>query len=153
MRTSGYLNLGSKKLSTAIARTLLAIQKSRVDFDAIAVRGVSGLLVGPAVAVALNKHLIVVRKTHDTAMNGSSHSYNQVEGCCKKNCRYIIIDDFISTGETIGKVKEMVEDFNETAILVGVVLYKNSIYRKAWPEWLRTEVKVYQANRCATDVK
>lgn len=69
--------------------------------EAIAVRGTSGLLVGPEVAQRLGKPLAVVRKAGET-----HHTFRNVE-CCVPHDRYFIVDDHISTGSTI---KTIVED-------------------------------------------
>ena len=46
-----------------------------LDFDTIAVRGVSGLLVGAPLSVFLEKNLLIVRKTTE-----DSHADGLVEG-------------------------------------------------------------------------
>lgn len=72
-----------------------------LTFDAIAVRGVSGLLLGTAIADKFNKNLIVVR-THQ-----AGHSGNMVEG--PKDGRYIIVDDLISTGKTVWIIAQTIK--------------------------------------------
>lgn len=74
------------------------------DFDAIACRGTSGLLVGPMLAHKFDKHLIVIRKSTE-----NSHSSRLIE-CDDTVRKYIIVDDFASSGATI---EAIVNDINE----------------------------------------
>jgi hypothetical protein len=70
-------------------------------FDAIAFRGLSGSLVAPSVALKLGKTLLAVRKEEEC------HSSRQVEGDLGAD-RYIIIDDFVSSGETINEIRKAI---------------------------------------------
>jgi len=73
-----------------------------LDFDTIAVSGVSGLLLGPILAYKMSKKLIVVRKNGD-----SSHSNYLIEGTCGR--KYVIIDDFMSTGATVSYIRQQID--------------------------------------------
>jgi adenine/guanine phosphoribosyltransferase-like PRPP-binding protein len=68
-----------------------------VKFDTIVFRGFSGAVVGPVVALQLGKPWALVRKVGDNA-----HSSRVVEGDVSGD--YVIIDDFIDSGETIRKI-------------------------------------------------
>ena len=123
----GY-NFSGKCLKKTIAKTIRMIKSSNIKFDAIAFTGISGALVAPSVATELEKQLIVVRKSLKYC-----HSMCMIEGCSKKNCRYIIIDDGISHGDTIKNIlKELDKTRNQPdlkyknfsiAKCVGVFLY------------------------------
>lgn len=76
---------------------------SKVDFDTIAVSGVSGLLLGPILAYKLGKNLAVVRKTDD-----STHSYCTIEG--QWGSKYVIIDDFIASGATVRYIRDKLDN-------------------------------------------
>ena len=76
-----------------------AIDASKVEFDSVVCRGISGLVVSPIVAMMLGKPLTIVR--HSTK---NSHSHNLVEGIV--GGRYIIIDDLIDTGATIERIRK-----------------------------------------------
>lgn len=89
-----------------------------VKFDTIVFRGFSGAVVGPAVALRLRKPWVLVRKVGD-----SSHSPRAVEGNVSGS--YVIIDDFIDTGETVDKITSTFSD----GLCVGVYLYS--------PSWLK----------------
>jgi hypothetical protein len=72
--------------------------------DAVAVRGTSGLLIGPMVAAFLDKSLIVVRR------EDGAHCKRKVEG--NRNIRsYIVVDDYVCTGSTIQIIKREVDKF------------------------------------------
>jgi len=106
MRTS-YLHrfLGTKNYRRTILRFCRAIKASGLNFDAIAYRGQSGALIAAPVALFLKKHLILVRKEDEC-----SHSSYSVEGCTKNYCRYIIVDDLISCGNTVQHIYSKVAD-------------------------------------------
>ena len=82
-----------------------------VDFDAIAVRGVSGLTRGSIIAHLMCKGLIVVRKRE------SRHSCMDVEGAViRRGGHWIIVDDFVMSGSTVAAILEAViqKDFGAT---------------------------------------
>lgn len=87
-------------LQKAVRKTINIIRKSGVEFDAIAFRGLSGALVGPAVACRMKKGFLAVRKMKEE----ESHSTVAVEGAVKADCQYIIIDDLISSGATVWNI-------------------------------------------------
>jgi orotate phosphoribosyltransferase len=94
------------------------------NFDAIMYRGMSGAGVATTIGYLLNKPLIMVRKE-----TNNCHSHALIEGAIKAN-RVIIIDDCISTGNTLAT---MVRDFfqyckkeeYETSLKVVAVLLYN----------------------------
>ncbi len=79
-------------------------------FDSIAVTGISGMLIGPMLAMTLGKGLIIVRKGEE-----SCHSYSMVEGnpklVTKGPQRYIIVDDCYETWSSVGR---MVREIHKT---------------------------------------
>ena len=122
MKTT-YLQLSGKCLKRIIQRVAKKIKHDPKlkSLQAIAVRGVSGMLVGPGVAAELGIPLIVVRK--DTK---KCHSHDFVEGSSRKNCKYVILDDFIEEGYTVYAIYKAVQKFNNTSKCLGVVLYTNT---------------------------
>lgn len=100
-------------------------------FDAIAFSGMSGALVAPAVAMALQKPMILARKSTDDSHAGRG----VVEGALEANT-YIIIDDFMSSGDTIRRIHDSVTAAAAThhihphkIICVGIYLYRyNELY-------------------------
>jgi hypothetical protein len=76
------------------------------QFDSIAFRGMSGALIGPVVAMALNKNIIMVRK------KDGNHSYMPVEGYIATKS-YVIVDDFIDSGATIKIIKDEINKWKD----------------------------------------
>jgi adenine/guanine phosphoribosyltransferase-like PRPP-binding protein len=84
-------------------------------FDTIAFSGMSGAIVAPAIALAMNKALVLVRK-----LNDSTHSSHRIEGNCESK-RYVIVDDFIETGRTRDYIKEQMSFFAPRAKYIGLL--------------------------------
>jgi adenine/guanine phosphoribosyltransferase-like PRPP-binding protein len=99
-------------------------------FDAIAFRGSSGLLIGPALAMALDKGMILVRK--EDPYTDAHHSWYKVEGDTSARS-YIVVDDQVCTGETINKIQaEIREHFDKPPVYVGTVLYHRVVRTYQW---------------------
>jgi hypoxanthine phosphoribosyltransferase len=81
----------------------------RDEFDALAVCGTSGLTVGPILAYLLGKPLLVVRKE---TRHHSSHWVEGVKTLRDKSLRYVIIDDFALTGETVQRIIDHIREFH-----------------------------------------
>ena len=116
---SDYL---SRLVPTASLKKTISLCKRALknkNFDAIAFRGLSGTLVGPAVVVGMNKTMLAVRKRDD-----NSHSDMMVEGD-KGAKHYIIIDDFINSGSTVRAIRKEVKKFAPQAKCVGVLEVNN----------------------------
>lgn len=80
-----------------LVSSIEADRKAGIKIDAIAVRGISGAVIGGAVSLVTNLPLIIVRKQND-----DSHSSYRVEygdGALVKN--YCFIDDLVSSGKTL----------------------------------------------------
>src|SRR4051812_36903458 len=85
-----------------------------VEFDAIAFRGMSGALIAPALALEMDKTLIMVRKSTER-----SHTWLQVEGDAGAR-KYIIVDDLIDSGDTVHAIIDGVKRFAPTAECAGM---------------------------------
>jgi adenine/guanine phosphoribosyltransferase-like PRPP-binding protein len=109
-------------LKEAVNRALEQLKGKR--YDAIAVRGVSGAVVGSIVAARKNKQLIVVRK-----QNVISHAAYQVEGVPSKSFKYAIIDDFVSSGRTIANIVGQIERQSPDSKCIGIACYHNEHYK------------------------
>lgn len=95
---------------------------AEVEFDAIAVRGTSGLLIGAPLAVRLGKNLLVVRKKA-----AQSHSSYPVEGMLKfKQPKVLIVDDFCETGNTVYQIHRKIMTHCIEPTIVGVYFYNSS---------------------------
>jgi adenine/guanine phosphoribosyltransferase-like PRPP-binding protein len=112
MRT--YLTLN--KLANKLELAERALRTCTDMFDTIAFRGMSGAFLGPALALRLKKQMILCRKPDD-----DSHSFIETEGYryCKS---YVIVDDFVSTCNTINKIGAAVFKFvGAAASCIGVL--------------------------------
>lgn len=103
-----------KNTINKIVKVLKKLIAEGLQFEAIAVRGVSGLILGMPVADKLKKNIIIVR-THKGA-----HTQEMIEGT--KDGRYIIVDDFISTGKTVWVIVNSIKySFCPEAECVGFI--------------------------------
>ncbi len=96
------------------------IKSSKVQFDTIICRGTSGLLAAPYVAMKMKKHLIIVRKSDGNHASVATEGYRNPQ-------RYIIIDDFIATGNTVRIIiKTIEENFrNNNPKCVAIFCYRS----------------------------
>jgi orotate phosphoribosyltransferase len=115
---SGYLkpviNASSRK--EVIDRARRNIRKER--FDTIAVRGISGISIGAILAHQLKKELAIVRKEND-----SHHTERMVESPFEV-ARYVIVDDFTSSGETLYHILRNMQISHPNALCLGYLAYK-----------------------------
>jgi adenine/guanine phosphoribosyltransferase-like PRPP-binding protein len=120
IKKTGYLsNLFYPKLRQyTISWLISSIKESKLEFDFIAVRGISGVFAGSLVSEVLEKPIAIVRKD-DGCHSGYSVEYVLPE---KENYKYIIIDDLVSSGNTISTIKNKVNK-NLSANCVGVFIY------------------------------
>lgn len=124
---SHYLSavLTVEGITQTVHRIIHRLKNHDSDFDGIAFRGMSGALVAPLVAREMRKKLLMVRKAKD-----SSHSMHTVEGDFSTK-QYVIIDDMISSGNTLrGIIEDVKKDFIKERVAtlpecVGIVLYKH----------------------------
>ena len=95
----------------------------RVDADAVVVTGKSGLSLAFATLMLIDFPLIVVRK------RGENSHGNPVEGKdYTEFSRYIVLDDFVSSGTTITNIMDSIGEYAEARNknapeLVGIVEY------------------------------
>lgn len=88
-----------------------------LDFDAIAFRGLSGALIAPTVAMLMGKTLLAVRKPEE-----QRHSYRMVEGDYAAR-RYVIIDDMVSSGDTLRAIWSEINRVMPHAECIGHLPY------------------------------
>lgn len=74
-----------------------------VEFDSFVGTGISGAVIIPILARAMNKNWMIVRKQSDNC-----HSYSKVEG--ELGASWIFVDDLIDSGQTRKRVKEMIRN-------------------------------------------
>lgn len=94
---------------------------ARVDFDTIVGTGFSGGVVIPALALAMGKKFVLIRKETDDSHHGRGKLLGQLGE------RWIFVDDFVSSGRTrrrvIEKVNEAAAKVDVDAVMVGEYMY------------------------------
>lgn len=132
----------------AVIKFLLKmIKKSKIDFDTVVFRGMSGCLMGPSIADALEKPFLVIRKEND-----GSHSSSLLEGHAEVK-KFIIIDDLIDSGRTIRTILANVKDGGKceagfpNAVCVGIFLYSSS----SPIDMFQKDIPVYGCICCSGD--
>lgn len=118
---------------SVVARTCRAIKKAKVQH--IAVRGVSGISIGAIVAYKLNLNLIVSRKSESHAGKNLATGQTPMNGET-----YAIIDDFISTGETVKLILNDIERAYPYLKCAGFYGYKNN-----W-NWNAKQMRRYRSD-------
>jgi len=101
-----------------IGDSILSDMVLGVRIDAIAVRGISGAVIGGALAVSTGLPLIIVRKPND-----GTHSMYSVE-YGEKFSAYAFVDDLISTGITVDSVQDAITR-ECSADMVKIYLYRD----------------------------
>ncbi len=123
----------------AVKDTLSALEKE--DFDCIAVRGSSGLSIGSVVAYVLGKNLALIRKDLE-----SSHTSRKVETPDSVS-RFVIVDDFTSSGETLCHIYSEMKTNHPNAICVGYVAYKVA-GEMLNEEWILSHIRDFKKSYC-----
>ena len=145
--SAGYMSryINPESLLLAVSRALTAIENleknTGVEIDAVAFRGCSGMMIGPLISVMSNKTMLMVRKPSEKA-----HSYMPVEGD-RGARRYIIVDDFVDTGETVLKIRDAVKKFAPHAHCLGVLevtlldtfICEEPTLRDSWDVWEKNQ--------------
>jgi adenine/guanine phosphoribosyltransferase-like PRPP-binding protein len=117
---SWYLLPAFVDLKKNLSKARRLLKAAALDFDAVACRGVSGIVFASPLALSLGKPLIVVRKSGD-----GSHSNNHVEcGVEWENVkRWLFVDDFISSGATMTEVNKALIAVDPKLVCAGRLLY------------------------------
>lgn len=99
--------------------------KNALDIQAIACSGNSGQSMAYPVSILTHIPVIYVRKEKEY-----SHG-NSIEGPCTNIEKYVIVDDFISTGKTMDFIINKIEEYSKKNVFdssvckcVGIFLYQ-----------------------------
>jgi len=117
-----YLPIETEKIRqsrTNIDKAIDAMAEQGISFNAVVVRGMSGALMATYVAEKYGVSIIIVRKEEEVAHG------EPIEGGWQYGSPYLILDDFVSSGETIGIIKSAMDRECRNAECVGVLLYSN----------------------------
>lgn len=102
----------------AVKQAIKVLKK--LEFDTIAFRGISGALIAPIVAYEMNKEIGLIRKPKE-----NSHSNYEYEGFTEAK-RFIALDDFVCTGETMAETIRVFRLHNPEAKFIGAYFYNSS---------------------------
>lgn len=104
------------KKTVAKAREL----KQHYEFDSIAFTGTSGAAMSYILSAELGVHLICIRKETDNSHYVKGHGL--LEGNLSSK-RYLFVDDFISSGSTFKRVRDLLVTMMPKATCVGGLMY------------------------------
>ena len=118
-------------LGESVTRTEQDLTRYHNRFDVIVVSGVSGIVVGAPVALALGIPLVVVRKEEDKNGHHMGGEIINVQALLGK--RYLIVDDFVCSGRTVEYIKRKIDCHPRHAInppeYAGVYEYSEGDFR------------------------
>ncbi len=120
----------SPYLSTALEDLAWTVDKARekldgIGFDAIVCTGVSGMLVGPALALAMRKKICIVRKPDDH----QNHAMARIESGMETDDRWIFVDDLICSGGTEQRVSSIMNK-GGYGFSSGTYLYNDATFSR-----------------------
>jgi len=115
--TCGYLDVALGDPAELVYGAMSELRG--LQFDTMVGRGLSGSLVVPILARAMNKYFAIVRKPEE-----NSHSGRKLEG--KLGKRWIFIDDLICLGDTFKNSAKIINETKEHMVCVGIYLYGSS---------------------------
>lgn len=123
---------------------LRAIKKNGFqNITHVAMRGVSGMVVGGAFCGRYKYNPIVIRKSRK-----DSHADTLVEGCPKYcDFNYVILDDFVGSGDTLKAIMREIAEQNPTANCLGVVCYHRFHTAFHTSEWIDEKLRDTEAKR------
>jgi adenine/guanine phosphoribosyltransferase-like PRPP-binding protein len=107
---SGYFDTAFDKREQVIGKALGILKHKREDFDVIVCRGYSGMVIAPTLAFCLKKKLFVVRKDGERCHSGQKYIGDLGE-------KYLMVDDFISSGKTYEAILLALTDVHEREAL------------------------------------
>lgn len=94
-----------------------------VEFDTLVGTGFSGGVVIPALALAMGKKFVLIRKETDDSHHGRGRLLGQL------GARWIFVDDFVSSGSTrrrvIEKIWDASRDHEVATVMAGQYMYVN----------------------------
>jgi adenine/guanine phosphoribosyltransferase-like PRPP-binding protein len=114
-----------QKFMKLVDRTEARIKElqKRTEINALAASGNSGVMLAGALGYILGMSVLVVRKNHDSALD-----MRKVNGLFHPETKYLIIDDLISSGRTVcrivNRVQEAANDLCVVARPAGILLYE-----------------------------
>lgn len=90
-----------------------------VDFDTLVGTGFSGGIVIPALALAMGKKFVLIRKETDDSHHGRGRLLGDLGN------KWIFVDDFVSSGKTRKRVLDKIAELDVDTKCVGQYKYVN----------------------------
>lgn len=113
-KAKGSTSRSFSDLALCVNDAVRTLKKSGVEFDAIVVTGVSGLVVGAPLALQLQRHLVVLRKANESCHDDRAMLIGA--GLLNEASRVIFVDDFISSGATRRRCEESIKAHGATLV-------------------------------------
>lgn len=115
--STGYFDNALHNLQSVVDKGVDMLEGR--DFDTLVGTGFSGAVVVPALALALGKGFVLVRKESDDSHHGRGRLLGTL------GSRWVFVDDFISSGSTRDRVMAKINDCSVDTVNVGAYLYGN----------------------------
>lgn len=133
----------------AVDKTIHAAEalKKKTAFDTIAFSGMSGAAMAFLLSHWMNVPLLCVRKRGDSSHYIKSRN-KYLEGNAVDVRKYLIVDDFISSGATVQYMIDTIKSENSSAECVGMLMYA-SYSDRSWTHPVTR--KVYEATASSPD--
>lgn len=115
-------------LPKVVNNTVREIKRSKWKFDTIAFSGMSGAAICFILSHKLKVPLLCVRKQQDSChylseQYASADNLRYLEGNVAVK-KYIIVDDFISSGSTVNRIYEKILEQNPKSKCMGMFMYR-----------------------------
>lgn len=133
----------------SVDKTLAAAERLQkcYGYDTIVFSGMSGAAMAFMLSHWMNVPLLCVRKKGDSSHYVSS-TRRYLEGNAQDVRKYLIIDDFISSGATVQYMIDTIKEANYSAECVGMLMYASYSDR----QWTHPVTrKVYEATASSPD--
>ena len=137
LRSVYETKLFQKTVDKAIQEADALLQK--YQFDTVAFTGTSGAAMAYILAYKLNLQLLCVRKKTDGSHFHKSYPFSDRGWVCEGNLgskRYLIVDDFITSGGTINYIVDSIQKEAPFAQCVSMLMYAQQTARHfSHPSW------------------
>ncbi len=129
-------------LQREIDRVIAALEPKKKSFDSIVVMGMSGVIVGVPVSLALDKPLVIVRKNTEDC-----HSTQRLINKSEIGKKALFLDDFVSNGSTRQRVCLAVAELGARVVAQSEYCPERSysvyekINKKDFDSWVKWETE------------
>jgi len=131
-------------LTTRLARSIAAALPEGVDVDLVAAPAVGGIIIGFAVAQALDVKFIFTER--DQGVMTLRRSFQVPEGA-----RVLVVEDVVTTGGSVAEVVDLVRSSGGEVVGVASLIDRGgpkAFTETLWPQ-LRLEVESWESASCS----